>query len=239
MTVRRPDNRLRRDILRRLASRLGAPRRGDPPSSPRRVGFMRLLSAAVLGVGAAVLVSCGSSGAGLIPAQSAGPLLRDFQAVEAAAKAGDGDCTGTEAALRTTENDYHTLPSSVDAGLRARLEEGISDLHARALALCAQPLAQTTTTGESTSTTKAAAPPTATTETPTTTGEQTSTTGTGASTTPSATTPSGTEGGTAPGVGNGEGQAGESGGPGEGAKNGGGASGGTGSGGTGSGGAEQ
>ena len=106
----------------------------------------------MLGAGAAVLVSCGSSGAGLIPAQDAGPLLRDFQAVEAAAKAGDGDCTGTEAALRTTESDYHTLPSSVDAGLRARLEEGISHLHERALALCTQPLAQTTTTGESTST---------------------------------------------------------------------------------------
>ncbi len=200
---------------------------------------LRLLSAAVLGAGAAVLVSCGSSGTGLIPAQSAGPLLRDFQAVEAAAKVGDGNCASTEAALATTESDYHALPSSIDAGLRARLEEGVSHLHERALALCAQPLAQTTTTGESTSATKAVAPPTATTETSTTTGEQTSTTGTGASTTPSATTPSGTEGGTAPGVGNGEGQAGEGGSPGEGAKNGGGASGGTGSGGTGSGGAEQ
>jgi hypothetical protein len=208
---------------------------------------LRLLSTALLGVLTAVLVSCGSSGAGLIPAEDAGPLLRDFQAVEAAAKAGNGDCASTEAALRTTESSYHALPSSIDAGLRTRLEEGISDLHERALALCAQPLAQTTTTGESTSTAKTAAPPTATTETSTTTGEQTSTTGTGAATTPSATTPSGTEGGTAPGVGNGEGQAGESGsgssgqdgagsGSGEGAKNGGGASGGTGSGGTGSGG---
>jgi hypothetical protein len=205
---------------------------------------LRLLSAAPLGVLTAVLVSCGSSGTGLIPAADAGPLLRDFQAVEAAAKVGNGNCTSTEAALATTESGYHALPSSVDAGLRARLEEGISHLHERALALCAQPLAQTTT-GESTSTTKAAAPPTATTEAQTTTGEQTSTTGTGASTTPSATTPSGTEGGTAPGVGTGEGQAGESGAggsgqgsadSGEGAKNGGGPSGGTGSGGTGSGG---
>jgi hypothetical protein len=256
VTVRRPENRLRRAIPRRLASRLAGPRRGllrDHPPGSRRVGFVRLLSAAALGLLTAVLVSCGSSGAGLIPAEDAGPLLRDFQAVEAAAKAGDGDCTTTEAALRTTESDYHSLPSSVDAGLRARLEEGISHLHERALALCTQPLAQTTT-GESTSTTKSTpkttAPPTATTEAPTTTSEQTSTTGTGASTTPGATTPSGTEGGTAPGVGNGEGQAGESGagsngqsgagsGSGEGAKNGGGASGGTGSGGTGSGGVEQ
>ncbi len=200
---------------------------------------IRLLSAAVLGVGAAVLVSCGSSGTGLIPAADAGPLLRDFQAVEAAAKTGNGNCASTEAALAATENDYHALPSSVDSGLRTRLEEGISHLHERALAMCAQPLAQTTTTGESTSTTKTAAPPTATTETSTAPSEQTSTTGTGASTTPSATTPSGTEGGTAPGVGNGEGQVGESGSPREGAKNGGGASGGTGSGGTGSGGVEQ
>jgi hypothetical protein len=193
----------------------------------------RFLSAAVLGAGAAVLVSCGSSGTGLIPAENAGPLLRDFQAVEAAAKAGNGNCASTEAALATTESNYHTLPTSVDAGLRARLEEGISHLHERALALCAQPIAQTTTTGESTSTTKPAAPPTATTETSTTPGEQTSTTGTGASTTPSATTPSGTEGGTAPGLGNGESQAGESGSPGGGAKSG------NPSGGTGSGEAEQ
>ncbi len=241
MTVRNPDH-----------AHSPASCRHAPPRARRRSiavcgGGARLLVAALLGVLAAVLVSCGSSSAGLIPAQSAGPLLRDFQAVEAAAKVGNGSCATTEAALRTTESNFHTLPSSVDAGLRARLEEGISHLRERALALCAEPLSQTTTTGESTSTTKTTAPPTATTETQTTTSESTPTTGT----TPGATQTSGTEGGTAPGVGGAEGQGGEGGagsgeqgaagnGSGEGAKNGGAANGGTGSGGgSGSSGGEQ
>jgi hypothetical protein len=197
---------------------------------------IRFLSAAVLGAGAAVLVSCGSSGAGLIPAQNAGPLRHDFQAVEAAAKAGNGNCASTEAALATTESDYHALPSSVDAGLRARLEEGISHLHDRALALCAEPLGQATTTGESTSTTKSPPPSsTTTTETSPTSTSTTQTTPT-TGTTPGATTPSGTEGGTAPGVGGGEGQAGEGAAGGSGQSGAGSGSGGTGSGGTGSGG---
>jgi hypothetical protein len=204
----------------------------------------RLLSAALLGAGAAVLVSCGSSGAGLIPAQDAGPLLRDFQAVEAAAKAGHGSCASTEATLRTTESDYHALPDNVDTGLHGKLQEGISKLRELALETCAEPLSQTTT-GESTSTTKSP-PPSSTTST-----TETSPTSTGTATTPpTATTPgsttTGTEGGTSPGVSGSEGQSGEgaaggsgqgsSGSSGEGAKGNNGISGGTGSGGTGSGG---
>ncbi len=173
-----------------------------------------LLPAALLGVGAAVLVSCGGSGAGLIPAQNAGPLLSDFQAVERAALKGSGDCAQTETALSATEHDFQALPASIDAGLHGRLQEGISNLRKRALEMCAQPLAQNTTTGESTSTststtsslptTKTAPPPSSsTTETPTTPSSTappgTSTTSTG--TTPGATQTSGTEGGTAPGVG--------------------------------------
>jgi hypothetical protein len=206
---------------------------------------IRLLCAGLLGVLAAVLVSCGSSGAGLIPAENAGPLLADFQAVERDARAGNGSCAATETAIRKTESDFQLLPASVDAGLHGRLHEGIAKLHELALEACAAPLSQTTATGESTSPAKTAAPP-STTETQTTPTTATQTTPTTA-TTPGATQPSGTEGGTAPGVGGGEGQAGEGGaggggqgnsgsGSGEGAK-GGGPSGDTGSGGTGSGGA--
>ncbi len=171
-----------------------------------------LLPAALLGVGAAVLVSCGGSGAGLIPAQNAGPLLSDFQAVERAALKGAGDCAQTEAALSTTERDFQALPASVDAGLHGRLQEGISNLRKRALEMCTQPLAQNTTTGESTSTspsslspTKTASPPSSSTTeaqtTPPSTTPTTSTTSTG--TLPGATQTSGAEGGTAPGVGSG------------------------------------
>jgi hypothetical protein len=175
--------------------------------------LLPLLLAALLGVGAAVLVACGSSGTGLIPAASAGPLVSDFQAVERAAQAGNGESEATEAALSTTEHDFHLLPSSIDAGLRGRLAEGIRQLRATALEMCAQPAAtSTTSTGETSTQTK---PPT------TSTGTQT--TSTGASTAPAPTTGAGTtpttptEGGTAPEAGSEEGPTGEggaSGGPG-------------------------
>jgi hypothetical protein len=208
---------------------------------------IRLLLAAPLAVLAAVLVSCGSSGAGLIPAENAGPLVADFQAVEAAAKAGNGSCSTTEAAIRRTEGDLQRLPADVDAGLHGRLQEGVSKLRELALETCAQPASQTTATGESTSPAKTAPPSTSTTGTatttaPTSTTPPTSTTETGV--VPSTPQPSGPGGGTpAPGVGGssespaaeaggGGGEQGSSGGgPGEAAKNG--TSGGTGSGGNG------
>lgn len=201
--------------LRGLASRLARPPLGErahpPPGTayathPRR-WTPRLLLATLLGAGAAVLVSCGSSGAGLIPAENAGPLLHDFQAVEVAAKAGDGSCSATEAALRTTEHNFQALPATVDAGLHGRLAEGIAQLHTTALELCAQTSTQAITTGATTSTTTTAAPPSATTTTAKTPTAPTSTTPPATATTetgvePSATTtqPPSTEGGTAPGT---------------------------------------
>jgi hypothetical protein len=170
----------------------------------------RLLTAALLGVGVAVLVSCGSSGKGLIPARYAGPLQNDFQAVLQAAQEGDGSCTATEAAVRKTEHDLQALPSSVDDGLRGRLAEGVANLSVRAHQLCTQPLGQTTTT--TTAPTKTSPPATSTAKTqtaPTGTQAPTPTTGTA----PTGTTPSppaGEEGGTqAPGAGNEESQPGE------------------------------
>jgi hypothetical protein len=176
--------------------------------------LIALLPAGLLGAGAAVLVSCGSSGAGLIPSENAGPLVADFQAVERAALKGSGNCTPTEAALRTTERDFAALPASVDAGLHAKLRQGISHLHNQALELCAQMLS--TTTSGSTSTTQTTAPPSPSSSTTTTKTAPTSTTPptstTGAGTTPTGTTPtSGAEGGTAPEVGGSEGNAGEGG----------------------------
>ncbi|HXA54554.1 MAG TPA: hypothetical protein VNV37_06740, partial [Solirubrobacteraceae bacterium] len=88
--------------------------RDDPRRGGRRAAAVRLLCAALLGAGAAVLVSCGGSGAGLIPSEDAGPLVSDFQAVERAAANGNGDCGPTQAALSTTERDFQTLPASVD-----------------------------------------------------------------------------------------------------------------------------
>jgi hypothetical protein len=171
----------------------------------------RLLTAALLGVGTAVLVSCGNSGKGLIPLAYAGPLKNDFQAVLQAAQEGDGSCTMTEAAIRKTEHDLQALPFSVDDGLRGRLAEGVANLSVRARQLCAQPLAQTTTTSTTTTPTKTNPPATGTTKTQTTPTTSTPTPTTGTSTTgTSPAPPAGEEGGTqAPGVGGGEVQPGE------------------------------
>jgi hypothetical protein len=172
------------------------PGRSRPPASHRRgrlAALLRLACAGLLGLAAALLVSCGSSGKGLIPTGDAGPLQSDFEGVAQAAENGDGSCAATAEAIRKTEQDFAALPTSVDAGLRTTLERGISNLRSRALSLCAQPLAQTTTTS--------ASPPHTATSTPTIT------TPTVTETTQTVTTPTVTEtpptpgGGTpAPGV---------------------------------------
>ncbi|MEA2315631.1 MAG: hypothetical protein QOI03_2323 [Solirubrobacteraceae bacterium] len=149
------------------------------------------LTAAALGAAAAGLVSCGSS-AKLIPAADAGPLQSDFEAVAQAAATGNGSCTATETALVKTERDFVALPTSVDAGLHSTLQKGISNLRARALSLCAQPLAQTTTTSTAPKTTSTSDTTTA---TSTDTTPTTSTETTAATSTP-APSPSGPGGGT-------------------------------------------
>jgi len=133
---------------------------------------LRLLAAGLLGVAIAiVLVSCGSSGKGLIPSASAGPLQSDFEAVAQAAQAGGGNCTATTEAINKTAQDFAALPATIDSGLHKRLSEGISNLRERALALCAQPPTQTATTTTprttTTTTTKTQTTPTPTTTTTT------------------------------------------------------------------------
>jgi cytoskeletal protein RodZ len=150
---------------------------------------LRILLAGLLGVSAALLIACGGSGKGLIPAANAGPLQSDFEAVAQAAQSGEGNCTATEAAIEKTETDFADLPSTVDAGLHKTLSVGISNLRRRALALCAQPLPQTTsTTKTSTRTTTTNTQTTPTTPTHT---ETTTTPNTPPATTPTATTPGG------------------------------------------------
>jgi hypothetical protein len=160
-------------------------------ASRARSPLVRAAQLALLGVLAASLVACGSSGKGLIPTGDAGPLQSDFEAVAQAAENGDGDCTSTESALLHTEQDFARLPSSVDGGLRETLHRGIENLRTRSLALCAQPLPQstvTTTTPKTTTSTTTTTPPPSETETTTT------------PTTPTTTTPPGPGGGTqAPG----------------------------------------
>jgi hypothetical protein len=149
--------------------------------------LIRLVVVALLGAATALLVSCGSSGAGLIPSANAGPLQEDFEAVAKAAEAGDGDCTKTETALGKTEQDFLTLPATIDKGLHKRLEEGITNLRKQALAMCEEPTATaTSTTGTPTKTT----PETGTTSTEATTSTETATTPTTPTNTPTTPTTS-------------------------------------------------
>lgn len=187
---------------------------------------MRVLFAAMLGVAAAALVSCGSSNK-LIPVASAGSLQGDFEEVQQAAEGANGDCAGTEGALLKTEQDYKKLPSSVDAGLRDRMHEGIEKLRQEALSLCNQ---QTSSSSTTSSTKSSTTPKTTTTKTPTTTTTTTETQTTPSTPSAPTTTPStggGTGGGTtvpeesAPGVGAGGGTGAGEGASEEGAANGG------------------
>ncbi len=163
-----------------------------PPAHPRRrvAAAAKALLAATLGASAALLVACGSSGKGLIPASAGGPLQGDIEAVYQAAQNGNGNCSATEAALLKTDQDFAALPASVDSGLRNTLRTGIENLHKVAREACAQPIAQTTTTS---------APKT--TSTPTTTSPTTTSTPTTPSTTP--TTPTTPEHSESPGAGGG------------------------------------
>jgi hypothetical protein len=172
---------------------------GSNGSPGLRTPLLRLLLAAVLGIAAALLVSCGASSGKLIPLANAGPLQSDFEEVAQAAQAGNGNCSGTEAAILKTEQDFAALPSTIDPGLRNTLHQGIANLHSRALVLCAQPLGGTTAT---TATTPAKTTTTAPSTTTTTTPSTTPTTPTTPTSTPTTPTPSGPGGGTAaPGAG--------------------------------------
>jgi hypothetical protein len=170
-------------------------------SSPRRSPAPALLRGAVavlLGAAAALLVACGSSGAGLIPTGNAGPLQSDFEAIAQAAQSGNGSCAATEAAILKTEADFRSLPASVDSGLRSTLRQGIANLRSRALVACTQPLPQSTVTSSTTKST----PTTPTTSTTPTTTQTTPTTTTPTTTTPTTTGPGG--GTAAPNGGTGE-----------------------------------
>jgi hypothetical protein len=159
-----------------------------------RTWTLRLLAAALLGAATALIVSCGSSGKGLIPTGNAGPLQRDFEEVAQAAQAANGSCTATEAAVLKTEKDFTTLPSTIDPGLHTRLQEGISNLRKRALAMCQQPPATATNTTPPTTTSTSTVP----TVTQTTTVPSTPT----STTTPTTSGPG--DGTPAPGDGGGE-----------------------------------
>jgi hypothetical protein len=163
-------------------------RLADTPS------LLRLGLAGVLGVGAALLVACGSSSSALIPAGSAGPLQNDFNAVASDVKA--GDCTDAKSEVAQARADLAALPVSVNAQLLQTLTSGVQTLAARASTECRlNTPTDTSTTATTTTQTQTGATNTSTDTTPTDTN-----TGTGTGTTPTETdtTPTGTDTGTTP-----------------------------------------
>jgi hypothetical protein len=116
--------------------------------------LIRCCLTVLVGFALALLVGCGSSGKGLIPLANAGPLQQDFEAIARAAKTGNENCTATEKAIAKAEGDFQALPNSVNHGLNSRLSEGLANLRTRALALCEQPVEQTTSTGTQSTTTQ-------------------------------------------------------------------------------------
>jgi hypothetical protein len=135
---------------------------------------LALVASGLLGAGAALLSSCGGGGK-LIPLANSEPLQRDFEEVAHAAENARGSCSATEGALAKAQSDLSHLPSSVDAGLRRRLDEGLAKLHADALEVCGQPASTTASTVP-----PATAPPSTPTTTPTNTTKTSTTPGGGA-----------------------------------------------------------
>jgi hypothetical protein len=131
----------------------------------RHIGPIRLGLASALGVGAALLVACGSNSSALIPAASAGPLQSDFEAVASSVAA--GDCPDTRTEVQKTQADLAALPGTINPQLLQTLTTGVQTLAARAGTECKQNAgAATTTTGQDTTTTQTE--PTTTTDTQTT-----------------------------------------------------------------------
>jgi hypothetical protein len=137
------------------------------------------LLALTLGVGAALLVACGSSTSGGVPAGDASVLKGQLEDVRQ--RVGDGQCDGLSDQLRQVDNAIDGLPRSVNARLVRALSNGSTRLRRTAVNDCNANRAKTQT--ETTPTETTTTPP----ET-TTTPPETTTTPTDTTTVPPATT---------------------------------------------------
>jgi hypothetical protein len=144
------------------------------------------LLALTLGVGAALLVACGSSTSGGVPAGDASVLKGQLEDVRQRVDA--GQCDGLSGQLRQVDSAIDGLPRSVDARLVTALRDGSTRLQRTAVTDCNanRVQTQTQTTPPETTTT-----PPATTTTPpdtTTVPPDTTTVPPDTTTTPAATT---------------------------------------------------
>jgi hypothetical protein len=182
---------------------------------------LRILLPCALGLVAALLVSCGDT-SHLIPGTDADVINQNVDA--AAAASGGGRCSRADAAVQRAEAHVQQLPSSVDAKLRADLEQGLARLRATAATECTQNKPETATT-ESTQSTETTATTestesTASTETQNTETQNTETQNTDTNNTDTNNTDTSGQGG-GNGNGNGQGNGGTGNGQGNGGGNGG------------------
>ncbi len=156
-----------------------------------RSAFPHLVALA-LGGATALLVSCGGSNAGLIPADSASQLDRHLQDVAYAVAA--RNCDAAVSAVSVVATEVASL-TSIDVRLRLRLKQGTNRLIRAVPHDCSA--AKPTTTTTTAPTTTATTPPKTTTATATTVPTQPTepTTPTETNTTTSPTAPQDTTGG--------------------------------------------
>ena len=152
--------------------------------------------ALALGAGAAFgLVSCGGDEEGLLPGDSAQEIVDNLNEVEQLSES--GDCAGADAAADEVQAQIDQLGNQVDEQLRARLEEGATELEQVIASDCdvatidppdtttTETTTDETTTDETESTTTTTTEPTTTTTTTTPTAPPTvPTTGEGGGVTP-------------------------------------------------------
>ena len=93
--------------------------------SMRRPSRTGLAAAALVTLAAGPLAACGSSG-DPIPAARAADLEARLDAVKTAVD--NGNCSAAEQAVAQAKGAVLNLPSSVDADLRGRLEDGVANL---------------------------------------------------------------------------------------------------------------
>ncbi len=146
------------------------------------------LTAALLGVGAALLAACGAGTAGGVPPERASDLKREIVDVREAVDS--SRCSDVPGQLKQVDGLIDGLPASTDDQLVRALRDGADSLRTIAVDECNDNRAartQTTETKPQTTTqtteTETTPPPTATTETPT------ATTPPPTATTPAQTTP--------------------------------------------------
>ncbi len=103
--------------------------------------LIRLIVVALLGAAAALLVSCGSSGKGLIPSANGTLLQADFEEVAKAAEAGNGSCAKDRSGTWQDPGGLpQRFPPTVDKGLHKRLGRRHERTYAKqALAMCQEP----------------------------------------------------------------------------------------------------